>query len=155
MIINPNQSNLIEKPLLIDTNRLKPVTQDLRGIECSHCNQPRTMWAFLPVEHDEKPELEPVPLCSRCFLYESGWGSSRTSELNSLLLAAEEHMKKTFEKNEDGRLKNDKDCDTIIAYIAMASILYQREAEKKLREELEASRSAIIQPSKDQFIVKV
>ena len=107
------------RPLLIDTERLKPLPSDMYNIACARCDQPRSKWAFLPVEAG--PDGDPLAMCSACFLYHSNWGINRKEDIAEFTKMVEEEMGVTFARAEDGTLVETRDCDRLLGTIALTS----------------------------------
>lgn len=109
-------------PVLVDPDRLKPLPKDLFGMPCAKCGKDDSRWAFMP---DDLPrDAEPLPQCSKCFLYESGWGANRAKPIADMVGAVEKSIGEVFAKNELGQLTERRDCDRIMAAVAYISRKY-------------------------------
>lgn len=114
------------KPIvMLDSERLKPIDQEMLkegAIECDRCRRPEARWAFLPTESG--PDDLPQPICSYCFLYESGWGLVRRDQLDQMVKDVEEAMGVVFARDPGGRMTNPRDADRILGAIAYISRIY-------------------------------
>jgi hypothetical protein len=148
--------SLIEKPLIVDTNRLRPIPKDLfpdgQLIPCSSCNYPRARWAFMDVESKEGDD--PVPVCSRCFLYESGWGEVRQDELKTYIAELVKETKRPFDLDENQVLKNDKDCDAVLGAITLFSRMMELRTAQYDEAQAKKDASKIILPGSSQFGIR-
>lgn len=140
--------------VLLDSERLKPMPQDLFGTECAKCEKPQAMWAFLPVE--SSTEDDPLPVCSSCFIYESGWGINRGSEIAAMVKDVEEAMGVVFTKDPEGKMLDPKDCDRILAAIAYISRMHylRNQQTAAYAQAPTKEKSMIITPNGDNALIK-
>jgi hypothetical protein len=127
----------MSKPLLIDTNRLKPIDDpELKNVECEVCHKPQARWGFLPFDdyeatgNDVASDMEgteqlPHSLCSYCFLYESGWGLARVEDVKLYVSDLETELQMEMSKDENGRVTDIKQCDNMLGAIALFSRMFE------------------------------
>jgi hypothetical protein len=108
--------------VMLDPERLKPLPRDLFDLPCGKCEKPESRWAFLAVEAG--PDDDPIAICSKCFLYESGWGANREEEIRAMVKDVETAMGVEFAKDERGFMSNPRDCDRILGAVAYISRMY-------------------------------
>jgi hypothetical protein len=170
---------VMQKPLLmLDPDRLKPLPKDLWDMPCSACGKLEAKWGFLPSDPVEEvngvaPEVEPLTLCSLCFLYESEWGKRRRADLDAMIASLEselttrvrdEHARKAtlspeqflainivFPKSPEGRLLDNKDANRVVGSIAILSrmIMSKLDVADALQQKLDEQR--VITPDHPQF----
>lgn len=110
------------QPVLIDTTRVLPLPQHMKGIICSNCDKPLAVWEFKP---DDTEALGSLLLCSFCLLYKSFWGQNRREQIDHFISEVEKKMGVGMIRDDENRLVFSKDCDRIMGAIALASKLFQ------------------------------
>jgi ribosomal protein L37AE/L43A len=113
------------KPLRVDTKLLQILAKDLWNTGCEHCKKPRAKW-----------EMQGIPICSLCFLYESQWGRVRAAELGSYLgevmAQAEEKItaatpRRRMVLGPSGQLTSSDDADFILGILVVTSRRFDAE----------------------------
>lgn len=107
------------KPVEMDSTLLKVLPKEFQGCACSKCAKLHSRWSI------HIPDVDNVPVCSLCLMYEFPWGKKREEDLKNFIVEVEGRLGKQMEKTEDGRLTSPEDADRIIGAIVMTSRIFQ------------------------------
>lgn len=109
----------MDKPLLVDTSKLHPLTHEMWDSNCYHCDKRQAKWS-LQLEDD------PVFICSLCMLYESDWGLAHSADVGQLVKEADAKRNEATATDTKGRILFPKDADRILGTIALISRMYEQ-----------------------------
>ncbi len=114
----------MDKPLILNTNHLRPLDKKEWDGPCSCCGKKQARWMFLPANQEGA-----VSICGLCWLYESVWGQNRREEIFKYVRAVEEEIGAVFLKSK-GQLIRFQDADRLLGALALESRMFQLRAAK-------------------------
>lgn len=114
------------KPVVVNPNYCKPLSEDQRGKPCTACGKPLSKWLF---------GKDPHAICSLCFLYKTFWGRNRAMDIAALAAEVEKQIGKPFLRDAEGNLMTETDATRIAGAILMTSHMIKSAVHSHLRRE--------------------
>lgn len=119
----------MNKPLLVDTRRLRMLDKESWNLACSGCDKLQSKWEMtVPPEKPGTTETQ-VPICSTCFLYATEWGHQRAAHIREFLneVMAQPETKRKMVLGATGELTNNDDADFVLGILALTSRRFEVE----------------------------
>ena len=109
------------KTIYIDPGTIRPLPKAMQGIGCAVCNRVQSVWERTHVRTQQSGD----PVCSLCWMYETGWGKDNKEALSEFVSEVEDSLSALFKKTEDAKLERCEDADRIMSALVLTTRMFK------------------------------
>lgn len=115
----------LKKPLVIETEWVKPFDDISSAVFCMNCSTEKARWSV-----GKDPNI--YFSCARCFLYSSIWGAAHSDQIKELVFEVENSIKR---KISDDGIVWPNEADRILSSIVAISTIIRSRTQRRTRDE--------------------
>ena len=107
------------KPVLVPPSGIRPLPLDVRGVACTRCERPQSLWELTP-----GGESNAEFICSACWLRERCQDPSEREHVFAIISAVEKKLEAEMPRDTDGIPLNIEDADRLVASFVLTSRVF-------------------------------